>query len=129
MTSDGIRDCDWDQVKDLAAKIANAACRNDQRFGQVLTRRLFQLLRTLESRYGPKPSILATKADYVPSRDARIRLLKRAWSLALSAEDKPNLTWIAGSLAEVFIDDLRDRRRGEAWLSRLERALSCYWDD
>ena len=46
-TAHGISKDDWDEVIDLAAKIANAASAEDEALGQLLTTRLLRILDAL----------------------------------------------------------------------------------
>ncbi|SRR6266496_5099616 len=129
MTSDGISTEDWDVVKDLSARIANAVVGNDSRANAVLTRELFQYVATLEARYGSLPSILATKADYTDDLSLREKLLERGWHEAKKIGDKANLVFISSSLAALFINELCRVQAGKKWLSLLEEALESHWDD
>ena len=59
----------------------------------------------------------------------RIHLLESAWSAAVQISDNANRTFVASSLAVLFIDKPRDMPNGKRWLSRLEKSLETYWDD
>ena len=116
MTSDGIEDADWASVHELAVEIVNCAM-NDEPVDQArYVESLFTLLDQLERKYGPKPSLLATRADYVDSSESREVLLQAAYAEALRTQDSRNLTLVAHSLAEFYIGELQDTDRGAAWL-------------
>jgi hypothetical protein len=128
MTSDGISQDDWDVVATLAAQIANDAS-SEENSSEELTQKLLEQLDRLESKYGLLPSILATRADYLSDFNRRIQSLESAWSAATQISDNANRTFIASSLAALFIDELRDVPNGKRWLSHLGEALETYWDD
>lgn len=128
MTTDHIEDGDWERVRELAAQVADAACRDDHGATASGTRQLLAWLEELERKYGPKPSILATKADYREATREQVALLVQAWSLAEAIGDKANLVMIASSLASRFVDDIGDRREALDWLARLDKALTD-WPD
>jgi len=127
VTSDGIDDVDWDAVHELALAIANASV-VDAGQAERETERLMELLGRLESRYGPRPSLLATRADYAASWPESIALLKRAFELAQEHRDTRNLTYVSSSLAQRFIEDARDPVQGAYWLGQLEAALGQFGD-
>ena len=73
--------------------------------------------------YGPLPSILATRADYLEDDDpVREALLLRAHALAEAQSDAGNVVAVAQSLAELYLDkgDLTEANR---WLSRMRESL------
>jgi len=128
-TAHGISKDDWNEVIDLAAKIANAASAEDEALGQLLTTRLLRILDALERKYGKLPPILATRADYIDDAREKIALFEEAWRAANGRRDCFNLVLIASSLAELHIEELNDTSSGARWLARLEEALENYWDD
>ena len=128
-TSDGISSKDWEIVADLAARIANAACAENERAGNAATQELFAHLVRLERKYGRLPSILATRADYAEDMSQKVSLLEEAWRLAQNRQDIRNLVFIASSLAEVFLTELKDYQKGRKWLGELEIALGNHWGD
>jgi len=128
-TSDGIRAADWNRVQSLAAMIAAHVCSGEHCDARLETQNLLRELKRLQKDYGPLPSILATRADYVRGMSRRISLLERAWRNAQRLKDRPNLVYISSSLAEAFVEELRSKANGEKWLERLEDALGDYWDD
>jgi hypothetical protein len=127
-TPDGIEDTDWDRVKELAVAIANAT-QDDEEGGEEETRALMGFLDELESKYGVHPSILATRADFLFDPDDAVRLLERAYALAVERKDPRNRVYIADSLASTFIRELEDVEAGGVWLQRLGEALKSAGDD
>jgi hypothetical protein len=121
-TTDGISTDDWDNVHGLAVDIVNAPDNEKTELRQ----RLFDYLELLEVKYGPLPSILATRADYLDSDDpAREEFLLRAHTSAESRGDVKNLVYVSHSLGELYLE----RRRladAEQWLSRMRQYIaSC----
>jgi hypothetical protein len=117
MTSDGIADADWDRVHELAVAIVNASAREDEE-GEARARvTLFTVLDQLDDKYGPKPSLLATRADYVESPEHREWLLRAAYTQAASRDDYKNQLLIAHSLAEFFIEEVVNLEEGAVWLA------------
>src|SRR6266853_5733168 len=129
MTTDGISTEDWEVVKDFAAKIATAACADDNANSQRLTEELSRYLERLETKYGKLPSIIATKADYTADLNQRVELLKQAYALAKQSDDKVNMTLTASSLAQLFVEEALDIPSAESWLALLSDALGDTWDD
>lgn len=119
-TSDGISGEDWDRVHDLSLKIVNAEAESEE---NIYTNQLLQYLDKLEGEYGALPSILATRADYVSDTKEQSALLRQAYALAEASGDIANLKEIAHSLAELYIEDLRDPAEGQAWIKRLRDHL------
>lgn len=116
MTSDGIAGADWDRVHDLAVDIVNRSAADDQA-GEARARdSLVALLNQLDEKYGPKPSLLATRADYVESADERERLLLTAHSEAERIADDKNRALTAHSLAEFYVEEVRNLDEGAKWL-------------
>ena len=129
MTPDGISTKDWDRVKARAAKVATAVCSDKSTQAKKETKTLLALLDQLQKRYGELPSILATRADYVTDVAQSLGLLKRAYSLTENAKDKANLTYIASSLAELYMLDQRDKKNGKLWLAKLRTSLRSHFDE
>lgn len=129
MTSDGISTKDWDRVKERAAKIATAVCSDKSAQAKKETTALLVLLDQLQKRYGELPSILATRADYVTGATKSLGLLKKAYALAEKTNDKTNLTYIASSLAELYVVDRRDKKNGKLWLAKLRTGLRGHFDE
>lgn len=120
-TSDGITGEDWDVVHDLSLKIVNAEAESE---GNIYTNQLLQYLDELEAKYGALPSILATRADYVSDAKEQSALLRQAYAFAEASHDVTNLKEIAHSLAELYINDLRDPSEGQVWIRRLSEHIS-----
>jgi hypothetical protein len=88
----------------------------------------------LEGSYGPLPSILATRADFLEDYDRKEELLTRAYTAAAKLGDCKNLVDISHSLAELYVEALVDVQQGRKWLDRLDTHLldcpdSTYADD
>lgn len=129
MTPDGISTKDWNQVKDLACKIANVTCDEDETRLAGYTKQLHRLLQKLSEQYGERPSILATKADYTENVRQKLALLKRAYTHARERNDQANLTFVASSIAQVYVEELENIRNGTQWLHKLREHLEAYPDD
>jgi hypothetical protein len=127
MTSDGISDSDWDRLSDLAREVVESVdCAEDHESAE---QRLLKFLDELEKRYGKRPSILATRADYVDGVRERVTLLEEAYELARAMSDSLNRTLIASSLAQLFIEELEDHKSGRIWVDELGDCLAMRWDD
>jgi hypothetical protein len=121
-TSDGIGSAEWDVVHELAVKIVNAPDVEKPRCRQ----QLLSYLDELEGRYGPLPSIVATRADYIDSNDpARQALLLRAHATANARGDTANLVSSAQSLAEFFLERGR-LREADQWLTQMREHLNQF---
>jgi hypothetical protein len=123
MTPDGIATEDWDEVHELAVDIVNASAVEDAPTGRVALKRLMELLDRLQRKYGPLPSLLATRGDYLTNPSEREYWLEAAHEQALLRQDAKNLVWIASSLASLYVEVVRDSRRGHEWVNRLEEYL------
>lgn len=119
-TSDNISTKDWDLVHELALEIANACGEAEE---QISRRRLLKYLDDLEMKYGALPSILATRADYVTDNNEKLQLLNQAFILAEATDDSQNLTEVAHSLAELYVEELGNLSESKKWLSRLATDL------
>lgn len=120
-TSDGISSEDWDLVHGCAVDVVNAPDADKPQHRQ----RLLDCLEALEAKYGPLPSILATRADYLDEGDpAREQLLLRAFALAEARDDASNVVHVASSLAELFLDK-RDLASADRWLTRMRESLGA----
>ena len=117
-TTDGISSEEWDRVTELAFEIWRHI--ND---AEVETRRLelFAYLDALETKYGPLPRILATRADFSSSGDMdhQEELLVRAYALAVERGDRLNALVIAHSLADMYLGELGRPLEGGRWLACL----------
>jgi hypothetical protein len=127
-TSDGISTEDWDVVHQLAVDVANAAMKDAEDQVRELTQRLLRWLDRLDDKYGERPSLLATRADYIEDVGSKEQLLTRAYALAEDRGDALNGLATAHSLAELSIEDIADDVRGHLWLGRL-RARLVHQDD
>jgi hypothetical protein len=129
MTSDGIHEADWLPVRQIASKIVELISVGRAREAEAAKIEMLSCLDRLEARYGRRPSILATRADYCEEPEQRISLLKEAFALAKAAGDKSNCTGIASSLAQLLIEDAEKHDAGEEWLGVLADCLAEHWDD
>lgn len=129
MTPDGITEKEWGKVKELAAKIANASLPGQEIDFDKYQDKLLHFLDELENKYGELPSILATRADYVADASTSIVLLEKAYKLAKSRNDVANLTYIASSIAETYVERLSDFKTAQYWINELEKCLGAYFDE
>lgn len=125
-TSDGIENFDWEHVKELAIEVLSASERPEET--DVSRTELLAYLDTLELKYGPLPSILATRADFIDDYETKELLLKLAYDAAASIGDVENLSHIAHSLAELYIDTLVNVAEARKWLDRLDAHLLQFHD-
>jgi hypothetical protein len=123
MTSDGIADDDWDRVHQLAVDIVNCSTAEDEAGEALAHASLVALLDQLDEKYGPKPSLLATRADYVESHDDRERLLLAAYEEARRMGDDKSQELTADSLAHFFIEEAPNLDQGARWLAVWRDAL------
>lgn len=127
MTSDGVSDADWEVVSKLAREVVESVeCTEDC---QSAEQRLLRFLDELEQKYGKRPSILATRADYVDGVRERVTLLEEAYELARAMNDSLNRTLSASSLAQLFIEEIEDHKSGRRWVDELGDCLALHWDD
>jgi hypothetical protein len=128
VTPDGISDADWDRVKELAVAIVNAT-QDDEEAGEAETLALMSFLDELEVKYGPHPGILSTRADFLSDPDEAVRLLERAYALAVERKDARSRLYIADTLAGTFIRELEDAEAGETWLRHVAEELKSTGDE
>jgi hypothetical protein len=103
-TPDGISTEDWDIVHELIVDLVNAEEGPDE---EECRHRFLKYLDELEDKYGARPSILATRADFiVDDVPRRLELFSRAYALAAEAGDARNQLHVASSLAELYIEEL-----------------------
>jgi hypothetical protein len=123
-TSDGITDYDWQRVHEIALRIANDDDRED-----VSRAALLSLLDELEETYGPLPSLLATRADYVESTEDREGLLHVAFAEAERLGDSRNMQLVAHSLVEYYAEETLDLGQGECWFQQWRTLCSGRSED
>jgi hypothetical protein len=116
MTPDGIAGADWDAVHELTLEMLNCAAAEDPSPLSRARASLMELLDRLDQKYGAKPSLLATRADFVDSSDEKERLLLAAYSEAERIADAMNRELIAHSLAQFYIDEIGSVDEGRKWL-------------
>jgi hypothetical protein len=121
-TPDGISSDDWSVVRDLVMVIAAAMTPADR---ATAIRRLFAFLDALERAYGTRPSILATRADFLENDDRRVQMLEHAYSVAAMQSDHANMLFIAHSLAEFYLDEPPHPPNAQKWLAHMERHLAA----
>ena len=126
MTPDGVSTEDWERVMQLACDIANASEDDDDAAGRRAGEQMLSLLDDLHKKYGPLPSLLATRADYTDAPHEREYWLLAAYEAAERRDDPKNLVWIAHSLAQYYIEDAGDDDVGVRWLARLEQHLRVF---
>jgi hypothetical protein len=114
-TPDGIAASDWDRVHQLAVDIVNCSTLDDGDGEARARAALMELLDELERKYGSKPSLLATRADYVDSSEDRERLLLAAFTEAKRTSDEKNQALTADSLAHFYIEEVQDLDQGARW--------------
>jgi hypothetical protein len=123
VTPDGIRKQDWDRVHESALDVVNTSASGEEPASDAATVRLRALLDELEAQYGPLPSILGTRADYVDTLAEREHCLRAAHDLAQRRADRYNLAWVASSLAGFYLEEQVDVIEGSRWLCLLDKHL------
>jgi hypothetical protein len=121
-TEDGIATEDWDRVHELAVEIVNLSAESDAAASDQASRRLVELLDDLQEKYGPLPSLLATRADYLDRFEDREYWYLAAYRLAAERGDLKNLESISESLASLYVENQRWQEATE-WVGRLEQHL------
>lgn len=127
-TSDGIPTNVWSRIHDLALDYANSITAGKTANAERARRAMLRTLNSLQSRFGKRPSILATKGEYVKVASRRRNLLMDAFDAARRRGDKVNMTLIASSLAEFFADEAKDIEQAQKWAHQLEKALVGHFD-
>jgi hypothetical protein len=118
-TPDGISTRDWDQVQAIALDLLDAILRQDDASQEEHRARLLREIDRLEGKYGERPSLLATRADFTEDPAVAEPLLLRAYALAEGRDDARNALYVSHSLAGLYVEDLRDAARGRLWTKRL----------
>lgn len=129
MTPDGISSDDWNRVRELAAEIVNLSGADRYEASDQVARELVEFLVALENKYGPLPSLLATRADYVESAAEREHLLLAGYRESERRGDIKNQGWIAHSLASHYVEGVPDDGEGERWLLIAEKHLRAFPDE
>lgn len=129
MTPDGISDADWARLRGLAAAVIGATSSAGEVAGRPRLAELFALLDALESQYGRRASLLATRADFTADEGEKLTLLEEAYAIAVESGDVENAVWIADALATLHIADRRDPIEGARWLEAYAEALTAAGDD
>jgi hypothetical protein len=81
-TPDGITTEDWDRVHELALDVVNLSAEGDEAASDAAKLQLRELVDDLQEKYGPLPSLLATRADYVERVEDREYWLTAAYEQA-----------------------------------------------
>ena len=123
MTSDGIAVAVWDRVHELVVDVVNASVSEDKAAEVRARASLFMLLDQLDDKYGPKPSLLATRADYVETSEHREALLRLAYAEAARGNDQKNIILVAQSLTEFYLEEDGDFDQGATWLGTWRQLL------
>ena len=125
-TRDGISEEDWAKVRAIAVDIANRAGHDLDT--NMLENHLQECLDQLELKYGMLPSILATRADYADDPIESLTLYKAAYAKACEVDNKYEKTDISSSIAEMYIETIKDDVQGREWLGKLESNMKFYSD-
>ena len=128
-TPNGVPKEYWDKVHDLALAYANETVVGAPERAERARQRMLRLLNALEKKFGERPSLLATRSDYVIPTAYRERLLLRAFTLARTRRDGANRVFVSSSLASFYIEDVGNVAEGEKWLAELESALGVHPDE
>ena len=129
VTPDGISSVDWDRVKELAAEVVNLSGADQYEASDAVARELVALLLALENKYGPLPSLLATRADYVESTAERGDLLLASYRESKRRGDVRSQAWIAHSLASHYVEAVPDSEEGDRWLHITQQHLQAFPDE
>lgn len=119
-TPDGISTEEWNHVEDLAAALVRAP-KGAAKSESLL--RLLTYLSELQKKYGPLPSILATRADFIDNPPAQEELLQRAYSAALARQDWVNVIDAADSLADLYLESHDGSQQGREWVAQASEDL------
>jgi hypothetical protein len=128
LTSDGVPKESWDRIHTLAVAYANLSLGKSRQRIERTRQKMLRLLRDLEYRFGERPSLVATRSDYVKPTAYREKLLLRAFGLAKRRRDRPNMVFVSSSLASLYVEDIGNVTEGARWLKELDAALSAYPD-
>jgi hypothetical protein len=104
----------------LLADIVNFSYHDQYEATDRATNELLVLATELEAKYGPLPALLAIRADYVGSLEARESLLHDTYRQAELRNDAAYQAWAAVSLASHYVDVVPDVRKAEHWVSVAE---------
>ena len=122
MTEDGIATEDWDRVHELALEIVNSSAEGEVPASDQASLRLVELLDEFQEKYGPLPSLLATRADYLVRFEDREYWYLAAYKQAAERGDARNLVSISESLTSLYAENLQWREAAE-WVGLLEQHL------
>jgi hypothetical protein len=106
-----------EQIKDTIGDVVNGISSRDELQNQ---------LHRLRLKHGELPFLLSTEADFIDSIEVRLSLYKRVVELSLTPLDASCLTQSAESIAEIYIEELRDYHNGYVWMERLKEFVSLH---
>ena len=104
---------DWERVVEKAAQITNATETGGDPMYEVHLEAMMTLLDELEAKYGPKPAILATRADYSHEFSQKRTLFKQALDLARQEQDTEEIEEILDSISQLDEDEQAESGRRE----------------
>lgn len=125
-TSDGISYLDWHKVHLLAVEIANATIAGNTSSEERGKAKIIDYLQSLKQKYGCRASILATIADYTAEEKSKIELFEQAFKIAQETADFPNKTYIAHSLADLYVREMHKADEARKWVEILSECLYDY---
>lgn len=102
-TSDGIKDRDWDRVKELACDMVNMSAMDHDTTNE--RKRIITYLESLVGKYGRLPSIISTMSEYINNTTEELQLLKESYCTACEIDDAFSKAIISSSLTEYYIDN------------------------
>lgn len=127
MTSDGISSEDWERVQMAAIDVVGETAEDDS--ADLARQTLLRILDELESKYGRRPSILATRADYCENVEERVALLLEANQYAQQINDHVNQFEVADSMAATMIRVTGDVAAARDWLRAVEAVLLAHHNE
>lgn len=102
---EGIDKSDWDEVRQMACYIVNAALMEDDVLLASRNSAMLDLLASLQEKYGDHPSILATIGDYLDDPTERRTQYMKALAIARAQRNQPEIEEITDSLRSLEEED------------------------
>src|SRR4029079_7776881 len=90
---------EWANDTKLALAAAAASGKADDAAAADVTQKLLAMLEALEQKFGPRPGILAARADFLDDPDEAVRLLERAYKIAGQRADVESRVTLADAVA------------------------------
>ena len=90
-------------------------------------RKFVRLVDALIRRYGEHPRLLATRADMMQRRSAKVPYLLKAYRRARLVRDKQEMVLTADSLAQTYLE-CRQLKSAAVWIKRLKTNLTNHRD-